>query len=50
MLDERSKVGRKWEPVTGSEHFVLKMAATYAHHRCGAVNLRSKQSRFYLYL
>ena len=26
------------------------MAATNAHHRCGAVNLRSKQSRFYLYL
>ena len=26
------------------------MAAANAHHRCGAVNLRSKQSRFYLYL
>ena len=31
-------------------HFVFKMAAANAHHRCGAVNLRSKQSRFYLYL
>ena len=29
---------------------VFKMAAANAHHRCGAVNLRSKQSRFYLYL
>ena len=29
---------------------VFKMAATNAHHRCGAVNLRSTQSRFYLYL
>ena len=28
---------------------VFKMAATNAHHRCGAVNLRSKQSRFYAY-
>ena len=28
----------------------FKMAAANARHRCGAVNLRSKQSRFYLYL
>ena len=28
----------------------FKMAATNARHWCGAVNLRSKQSRFYLYL
>ena len=28
----------------------LQMAAANAHHRCCAVNLRSKQSRFYLYL
>ena len=26
------------------------MVSANAHHRCGAVNLYSKQSRFYLYL
>ena len=31
-------------------HFVFKMVAANAHHQCGALNLRSKQSRFYLYL
>ena len=34
-------------------HFVtpvFKIVAANAHHGCGAVNLRSKQSRFYLYL
>ena len=25
MLDERSKAGRKWEPVTGSEHLLVGM-------------------------
>ena len=28
----------------------FKKVAANAHHRCGPVNLRSKQSRFYLYL
>ena len=29
-------------------HLVFKMAAANGHQRCGAVNLPSRQSRFYL--
>ena len=28
MLDEQSKAGRKWEPVTGSKHLLVGMKIT----------------------